>query len=235
MPARILIVGFQRSGTTLLRRLVSAHPDVAYVIHEGRLLWKSHQKEKVAKAAKTLIAAQSPGISCDIQRDTWGDKVPFCTDKSEDALEYCGHWHRMFGKKAKVLVIIRHPYDVAESSSRTFRQRPDSVVRAMSHFMPGLLEEALKDHALFLPLKFERLVTQPRLVMKEVFAFCGVDLSDDVIDQIAKCGRGELRYFDGIEADRAFAYQRQPKWDHPHDLTKCLKWMNRVPGPTYEA
>ena len=66
---KILIVGFQRSGTTLLRRILHSHPEVRRIFHEEFLLKKCPTKDSLHRYL----------MNYDIfpDEDNWGEKVPF--------------------------------------------------------------------------------------------------------------------------------------------------------------
>jgi len=65
---RILITGFQRSGTTLLRRLVTMHPKVRSIMHEEFLLVKHSDASSVQRFVKNRKIKPE---------ENWGDKTPY--------------------------------------------------------------------------------------------------------------------------------------------------------------
>jgi hypothetical protein len=227
----ILVTGFQRSGTTLLRRLLCAHPGVKVVLHEARLLRKTMDMEKILGRA-VKFAERRHSVALDPGNDAWGDKVPFCTSVPKKGIDYCAGWLEAFGKRAKVLVIVRHPCDVVLSNQRTFSQNPDGVMKAMSLFMPEFVAFGLSDGRVRC-LKFEDLVANPRPVLEGVFEFCGLDTAPKVLDAVVGSGSKELRYFERIEPSRAFSYGREP-WTGPAVPEPLLESLNRVEGPRYE-
>ena len=113
---KILIIGFQRSGTTLLRRMLHGHPEVRRMFHEEFLLKKCQSKDSLYKY---LINHK---ISPD--KDTWGEKVPFYPSvRKISVLKYCDIWNDYFGEDARILHIIRHPIDVAFSIDKMYRNQ----------------------------------------------------------------------------------------------------------------
>ncbi len=227
---RVLIVGFQRSGTTLLRRLFCQHPDVGYVIHEGRLLLQADTKKGVLREATRIM--RKIGIQWDVERDTWGDKVPFCAPTADSAASYCRRWKAIFGEAARIVTIVRHPYDIAMSSKRLFKQRPLRILGMQQTFIPELLEY-VSGESQAMVVKFEELCREPEPTLREAFEFCGLR-RQGAAKKVALSGKAELRYFDGIEPSRAFAYKRSGKPKGTYDLTELLDAMNEVPGPRYK-
>ena len=113
---KILIIGFQRSGTTLLRRLITMHPDVRSIMHEHFLL----AKHKSPKAVKVFL--QSRGIKV---KENWGDKSPYYPNIRKIPVEkYCNTWVEYFGKEeSKIIHVYRHPYDVAFSINNKYKHQ----------------------------------------------------------------------------------------------------------------
>lgn len=108
---KILVVGFQRSGTTLLRNVMENHPDVQKMFHEKFLL-----KYKNGQIKNMLAGLGNP-------EGTWGEKVPYYTRRIRRGVgmhveEYCRRWFKMFKAEARVLHIVRHPLDVGLSSKK---------------------------------------------------------------------------------------------------------------------
>jgi hypothetical protein len=229
MKSRILVTGFQRSGTTLLRRLLCQHPDVDYIIHEGRLIQKANSKVALTNMARSI--AHEQGHDIDTKRGVWGDKVPFPAGRP-GPVEYYRKWMKMFGRSARVVLIVRHPYDVAVSSKRTFDQSAEKIIKAYAAVMPRVMREALRDNVLI--IKFEELLASPIPEMKRVLKYCKLNHSDDVVRKMAASGKEELRYFDGIESSRAFAYKAGKVPPCPCNLFPAIGLLNQVPGPPYE-
>ena len=230
-PARILVTGFQRSGPTLLRRLLCIHPKVRVVLHEARLLTNARTKKEACEQA-VRFAKDRHQTTLDPVSDNWGDKVPFCVSKPSVGIVYCQKWMEMFGDGAKVALIVRHPCDIVVSSKRSFSQGPANIMRAVHAFMPGFVQFGLDSKRVHC-LKFEELVSSPRSAMKGVFDFFDLDSGSSVLAHVADAGRDELRYFDGIEEDRAFAYREHP-WRGPPVSNELLNVLNQVKGPKYE-
>jgi len=231
MNPRILIIGFQRSGTTLLRRLLCQHPDVAYIIHEGRLLKTTNDRQVVYECAQRI--AEENGIKANLRNSAWGDKVPFCASSPKKIVGYCRKWQAMFGEKARVLIIVRHPYDVAISSEKAFEQNPERILRVFASSMPGFISTMLEDDSVMI-LKFEDLVSNAADVLSRICRYCTLDSSAEAVDKMSSAGRGELRYFDRVEPSRAFAYKAEGVSVPNGHFQLVLETLNRIEGMLYE-
>ncbi len=60
-------------------------------------------------------------------------------------------------------------------------------------------------------VSFEDLVTDPKPILKEIFKFCKLSYSDEILDEVSSAKKDKLRYFDGINPDRAYAYKKGEK------------------------
>lgn len=207
---KILVVGYQRSGTTLLRRLIQLHPHVVNMIHEKKLLRYGKTKTAVVKQAARYSKA------CKVDNN-WGEKVPFYGKGS--ILSYCKKWINIFGEEARIVHIVRHPVDVAISNVKMKKSPARSVDKAVKLYrrvMPNILKEIEETPLLkkkTIVISFETLVTDPKKTMAKIFKFCNLKNDKEIIERIASAKKDSLRYFDGINSDRAFSYKKSKHKD----------------------
>lgn len=204
---KLYLIGFQRSGTTLLRRLISLHPQVVSVLHEARILTYGQNEKDVRRRA--LEAAQKDlgeGILTDLDSQNWGTKVPY-VNEPEKVLERCKRWIAMW-PDAYVLNIVRDPVDTALSNFKTFQMPHETFVLAYQLCMKTLLPDlSTLPPVHFRHVRFEALVRRPVKVLSNLFGWFGINPS--FTQRIVESARKkELRYFDGISKDRAFAWHR---------------------------
>ena len=124
---KILLVGFQRSGTTLLRRILQVHPEIHRVFHEPFLLNITKTKDQV------LQFAQKNGISNPL-KETWGEKVPYYPAvRKHNVVKYCEKWNEYFGKESIIIHIVRHPYDIANSVVKKYKHETKKTKNCCGH------------------------------------------------------------------------------------------------------
>jgi len=200
---KILVIGFQRSGTTLLRRLFNIHPDIVCMLHEKKVL-----KNKIN--IETLLKGKTTKFGVDINQ-TWGEKVPWFTKSGSDIVRYTKEWLSIFESDARIIHVTRHPQDVANSNYKTFKVKNKKQTMSNQEASLKRIRKEFSYDKRYMEITFEELVTEPRRVLTELFKFCKLDHSKKTIDKIASAKKDKLRYFDGINPDRAFAYRREGK------------------------
>lgn len=224
---KILVVGYQRSGTTLLRRLIGLHPDVSAMIHEKKVLRHGKDKKSVLKYVKRISK------SCK-ENNNWGEKVPFYGNAS--ILSYCKKWINIFGDEARVVHIVRHPVDVAISNVKMKKSPARSVDKAVNLYnkvYPKILkkiEETDEFRKKTIVVSFETLVTNPKEVLTDIFAFCKLRNDEKIIEVISSAKKDSLRYFDGINSDRAFSYKKSEHKDIKVNYDNVRKYERIING-----
>ena len=181
----IFIVGMIRSGTTLLDQIVSSHPLVASVgegafwnaeadpVH-GRLQSRLLSEEELQALAGRYL--ESVRIGPDQGRFT--DKMPL-------NYRHLGLIHAVF-PKAKILHIRRDPFDTCLSIYTTFfaggpnfaynQANIVAFYRAYLRFMAHWRSVLPND--LIFELDYERLVTDPQPLVRELLEFLDLDWNE---------------------------------------------------------
>ena len=222
---KILIIGFQRSGTTLLRRLFAAHPEVRQILHEEFLLTRFKTKGEIARYLKTR--------KTQIDKQTWGDKTPFYPNiRKIPVSRYCGIWNELFGSQARIIHVVRHPYDVAFSVQRKYSKQ--TFQKAVTLYRKSIINsvKATLSMPTAITFKYEDLVLNPDKIVPQLFEFCNLEASVDFRKLLKNWENPKYQSFD---RSRVFAYKGQkiPKLKEP--LNNIIIELNKlVEGPEYE-
>lgn len=220
----VFVVGAQRSGTTLVRLLLDAHPSLAigpetsFVKHvadaaaratatdRSRLredewtLGPDEIEQELAAAWGRLFArhARAEGAS------RWGDKSPV---------------HRYHGARiarlypdAQMVAVVRHPAAVARSRERWGYEEQDTIKDWAGTVRHHLADARRLGPRRFLLLRYEDLLTEPRATLEQLLAFLREPWDDAVLDHTAGVEQGTVTdggtvMSDPLDPSRAFAWR----------------------------
>jgi len=244
---KILVVGFGRSGTTLLMEFIGLHPQVKQMFDERNMIF-DRSKEQLFKLRRFRDRKNRTNrVHANLEKDTWGEKIIFVGRDNLPSLyikyetieamkRYCKKWNDFFLPDARIIFIVRHPLDVIPSIlkrrkkwTEEFRQE-----QVKQHFevLPRAIEFAKTlPNCLF--LKFEDLTSKPIETMKKVFVFCGLDSSHSLVKRITETNRLQ-RPYTSLVPSRAFAYRRKGRRTNYKGLDKLLEILNMIEGVRYE-
>ena len=107
---KILVIGFPRSGTTMMQRIIRQHPDVKKVFFETNLM-KLIGTEKENLLNKKFPQGKNIGEKVIYEKEVMGK----ATNDAPTPVDYCKMWNKGFKNEARIIQIIRHPYDVWNS------------------------------------------------------------------------------------------------------------------------
>jgi hypothetical protein len=128
--AGIVVLGAPRSGTTLLRRLLNAHPKIncppetnllsaaARFVHEESfaggmavgvvpgLGFSQFTEEQILERLRTMVVGILQQIAADAGKPVWAEKTAFDSFHIEQI-------ERILGDRVRYVCLVRHPLDVA--------------------------------------------------------------------------------------------------------------------------
>ena len=187
------LVGFPRSGTTLLDTMLMGHPGVQ-VLEERPPLVKAEAAlggfDAIAAAAPADLARARAAYFEEAGR--WLDLAPdsLLVDKFPLHMNKVPLIHRLF-PEARFVLALRHPCDVVLSCFIT-SFRPN---QAMSNFTDlatvaevydlsfGYWAQAREVFAITAhEVMYERMIEDPAAELKPLFAYLGLDWRDEVLD-----------------------------------------------------
>jgi hypothetical protein len=204
--------------------LLQLHPQVRRVFHENFLLKTFHEKQAL------LQFIEKRGI--DTKKDNWGEKVPYYPSARKfPIVKYCEQWDRFFGKNSKILHIVRHPYDVALSNVRKFKnintvEQPLTIYKKI---VPVAVKKIDKRPSVF-TFKYEDLITDPDRMLFDIYKHC--KLKPDINFRKKMRSIANSKY-QKIDPSRAFSYLEQNiNWTY--DMSSVIDVLNEVDGVKYE-
>ncbi|MEN8136784.1 MAG: sulfotransferase [Thermodesulfobacteriota bacterium] len=194
----VFLVGFPRSGTTLMDQVLACHPDFSVaeetaaldmVIHKIKRLGKGYPDALDDLAEETLVELRQEYFSS-LKRSMGGDKpTGIVVDKYPLHIIHLGLIAKLF-PGAKVILAIRHPYDVCLSNfMQLFRLNDamanftnltdtancyDQVMSLGLHYMKFL---SLQFHQ----IRYEDLVENFEETAKQLLTFLGADWDETVL------------------------------------------------------
>jgi hypothetical protein len=201
----IFVIGCQRSGTSLVRRILDSHsriacpPETSFIMPLARVLHDrrstrgfvgmGYEPEQVASALGSFIASFYEGYAATLGKPRWADKTPHYVDCLDDL------W-TLFGPRARFVVIVRDGMDVAFSLADPRRRYPaiKAAVEAEGGNVPvgagrfwaeqnRKILDFVADHteACHL-LRYETLTTEPEAALEPMFAFLDEPWEPEVVD-----------------------------------------------------
>jgi hypothetical protein len=198
--APIFVIGMPRTGTTLVDRILSSHPDVesAGELQAMPLAVKAASStrtrtvldpETVALAARADMAAIGRDYLTRAQSHLRSGKPRF-TDKFPGNFQYAGFIARAL-PNARVVCLRRHPLDTILANFRNlfaissryydysydlmdiarYYVRFDAMMALWRHALPGRVLE----------VQYEALVTDPEEQIRRMLDHCGLDWADQCL------------------------------------------------------
>lgn len=200
MKLPIYVLGFERGGTTLLRRLVSMHPGLLYDLrHEdANPLLRAKTMEEFLKAGTRK--SKEGGISCILS----GMKMPYGGPEKVARIIRAIDG---FLPGVRALHILRDPQEVLSSLLRVFHRNFEREVWSYFNNTPKVLEFLRTQVPDSMFISFTQLTEQPALVLDRVYTWMGEAASPEHIEKVISTkGPWEhngrimpgLRYFDRV-------------------------------------
>ena len=194
-PARepAFLVGFPRSGTTLLDTLLMNDPGIA-VSEENPML--THLSRKIGPFGR--IAELGPSEVADLRQSYFEDAEHFVPgssgklllDKFPLALGAAPLIYRLF-PTARIIFLSRHPCDVVLSCFMN-RFQPDEMgssfltLEGTARLYDGMMQLWARSRELLpltiLDVRYEALVEDPKPEMQRIAGFLGIAWSDKLVD-----------------------------------------------------
>ena len=226
----VFMLGFPRSGTTLLDQILDAHPDVR-VIEEQPVLADlgadfavqpdtmparlAEMTEAQAETLRTALAAR-------VRRWAGDDPPPVLIDKMPLNTVYLPLLLRLY-PRAKIILSLRHPCDCCLSC---FMQ-PIRLNPAMSNFtsmegatalyarVMGIWEQAAQqlspDHEV---VRYEDLIGDVEGTARRVLGFLDLEWNDTVIDHVGHArSRGVIRTPSFRQVSEPIYTQAKGRWE----------------------
>ena len=194
-PTPLFLVGFNRSGTTLLDRMLDAHPDVSVLeevaaIDEARRVLGGRYPGGLSDIGDAIAERARAAYFSVVDRHvpstfsgTVVDKLPLNTIS-------LGLIYRLF-PDARVVMSLRHPADVVMSNfMQSYRPNPitihfDSIASASRIYADIMGLGVHLRQVLPLPvmdLRYEDLVQNWEGEIRRLLDFAGLDWNDNILD-----------------------------------------------------
>jgi tetratricopeptide (TPR) repeat protein len=225
-PAPVFLVGFPRSGTTLLDTILMGHPQIEVLEEEptfhraGELL---ADYPHLPEARPELIAAARNAYFDEVAKRTAMAPGKLIIDKNPLLMAGLPLIRRIF-PDAKIILAVRHPCDVALSCFTTNFKLNDgmsSFLRldttaelydlSFSYFerVQKLLPQAA--HTVI----YEKVVADREAELKSLLDFLGLDWSDQVLDhQKTALKRGRIKTASYSQVAEPIYSRSSGRWTH---------------------
>jgi len=205
MSNRIFIITLPRSGSTLLQRLLSGHPDIAtvtepwfllplvYTMKEGGV-YAEYSAQSVTTAVQDLITKlprkqEDYYAAIRLFADSLYDKLN--SDQAKYFLDKTPRYYLIIDElfaiypDAKFIFLLRNPLAVYASIIKSFNRGRLGVRRHRIDAFRGPVLLAAgyeKYRSQSLPVHFEDLATRPSEELQKIYAYLGVEFKDTSLD-----------------------------------------------------
>lgn len=211
LPLHFLL-GFSRSGTSIVMSYLRGHPDVETGYEEPNALfrlltalsWEGEYEEVLSVSKETIKKIEDDSIG--LFTRFFYNSLCVETKKTTAILKHpwLNPYVRRLGEifpKAKFVVLLRHPYDTL-ASTIDFRDTDRQAKMMFPEDLNALIDlywrhiksvmnakTVLKDRILY--VKFEDFLQTPGVVLGEMFEFYNVESNQDLVETIMNDAEAE--------------------------------------------
>lgn len=181
----------------MLLSLIRAHPQVGWIEFEESYIEYDKPKEWILMMAKKKVPS--------LKEYVWGEKIPWGRENDKDAervISFSKKWLKFFGTSARILHILRHPYDVA-SSGAPDDYKADKEIKNILNDIP-LYTHFLNKYPRCSTVVYEELVSNPEVYLTKIFHFLEIKATKKIINKVINT---ELK-FGKVNSDRAYAHKK---------------------------
>ncbi len=230
LPNPAFLVGFPRSGTTLLQQLLAGHPEVSTLeerenfrdIHGALLLepgalekWRSISPERLTELRRAYWRSVETGLANGGTRGLYVDKLPM-------NLAVLPVVHLLF-PEAKVIFALRDPRDVIVSCFRSRFEMNAAMYQFLSLESAARYYDAVMDVAQLarerLPIalhvqRYEDLVDDLRGEAQKLVSFLGLPWTEEVLKYTETASRRTVRTPSATQVVRPIYRTAIGQWRH---------------------
>ena len=247
----VFLMGFPRSGTTLIESMLTAHPDVVSLEERNTLQASVRAWLTDPVALNRLMNARDAELSA-YRQDYWACVKAFGSDPSGKIFIDKNPFnalklpliYRLF-PDAKVVFSIRDPRDVVLSCfRRRFNLNPSTYelldLNRAAALYDGMMEFAQSFRAAFSydehQLVYERLVEDVATEAQAVCTFIGAPWRDDLVDFASRAKRGDVASASSAQIARGLYTDGAGQWRrYRQELAPVLPllapWVERFGYP----
>ncbi len=168
------LTGYERSGTTLIRRIMSMHPSMKYdIVHEqANILMRCKSKKEAIQRLRVEKIPCSP---------EWGVKQPY--RRLQRNVGLFNHYMNLF-PDATVVHIVRDPLWAINSQVRTFKSKrnPGHCIKGYFNCI-GKFSEMVTKYP-HLTIDYDKYVADPFNQTKKLYEWMGEEVEDSLIEKI---------------------------------------------------
>lgn len=222
---QILVIGFEGSGVSILRRMLSIHPEISGVFSNKKILYNFKDISELTNYMERRFRNSEKN---------WVEVVSFYDDN--DIVEYCRKWIDMFGDKSKIIHILRHPYDVALTLSKKNNNNYYTLVDCMETYknIMRIVIPKLSNIKNILSIKYEDLLLSPDEIISDIYYYCG--MSTDIDIRTALLSTNKPKFINSLDTSGVFMHKYKSKIISPINLTGLINVINsKVDGEIYEV
>lgn len=210
----IFITGYERSGTTLLRRLVSMHPLLmGDIVHEKRNIFlKYNTKEDLVKNLTFRTTQQSKPIGNSFSSILVGQKIPYL--KFNDFITLTEKFFNIF-PEAYMIHIIRNPTDTISSQIKTFNKNEEVCIENWFSSVPDVIDYIHKHYiSKTLLVNYDEIMKDAKSFIYDLYRW--IEIGKNISD---------------IELERHInkVMKNKNPWDGPRKRTMCgLRYFSDI-------
>ena len=212
MKQLVFLVGFQRSGTTWVQKVLGAHPDIGTAqeshvfdqfIGPAVRFWERIVAVDIGRGGVGLPAyltqEEFDGLGRELvervlsKADEYRNK-PVFLEKTPDHVRYIDVIHRLF-PEARFVMMVRRPEDVVESMLAAGKDwgrnwAPRSALRAAWRWRRAMkegmaqLEAVTADKKLL--IRYEDMKRNPQELTQRILEFIGIDASPEIAARLCE-------------------------------------------------